>query len=280
MTTKITTLIENSQGEHLSLRFEHGLSFFIERGDTRMIFDMGQGGAFLENAASLGIDPTGADFAAISHGHYDHGGGFRDLVKAGFSGSLITGERIFDKKYATDGVSLEYLGLDFDEAFLARAGIAHRTARGGMESIADGIFLLSAFPRRHGEEIANPRFLVEREGRMEIDDFRDEIALAVESPKGFILLLGCSHPGVMNIVDAARAWLPRPIYALIGGTHLVEASAERLETAVGFIRDAGIEIIGVSHCTGPRGVAELGKLGKKFFKNTTGHCLFMADDRR
>lgn len=113
---------------------------------------------------------------------------------------------------------------------------------------------------------------------MEIDDFGDEIALAVDSPKGFILLLGCSHPGVMNIVEAARAWLPGPIYALMGGTHLVEASAGRLEAASGFIQEAGIEIIGVSHCTGSRGVAMLEKIGRKFFRNTTGHCLLVADE--
>jgi len=229
----------------------------------------------LQNAARLGIDPIAADYVAISHGHYDHGGGTRALIEAGFKGTLITGKGMFDKKYATDGVSLEYLGLDFDEGFLGEAGIPHRIAKGGMEKIADGIFVLSAFPRIHTEEVANPRFLVERNGQRSIDDFSDEISLAVDSPKGFILLLGCSHPGVMNIIDAARAALPGPIYAVIGGTHLVEASPERLEIAVRFIKNLDIEVIGVSHCTGTRGVAELAKIGKKFFKNTTGHALFI-----
>ncbi len=275
MNTKITTLIENSPGEHLSLQSEHGLSFYIERGSTRIIFDMGQGGAFLENAAKLGIDPSNADFAAISHGHYDHGGGLRALVAAGFKGILLTGKGVFNKKYATDGISLEYLGLDTDEKFLGETGIPHRIARGGLEKIADGVFMLSVFPRIHAEEIANPRFLVEKNSTLSIDDFSDEIVLAVDSAKGFILILGCSHPGVMNIIDAARAALPGPIYAIIGGTHLVEASPERLNTAVGFIQSLGIEIIGVSHCTGARGVTELAKIGKRFFRNTTGHSLFV-----
>lgn len=275
MTTKITTLIENSQGEHLSLRSEHGLSFYIERGSTHIIFDMGQDGAFLGNAAKLGIDPAEADFAAISHGHYDHGGGAKALIHAGFKGTLLTGKGVFDKKYATDGISMEYLGLDIDEKFLGETGIPHRIALGGLEKITDGVFMLSAFPRIHAEEIANPRFLVERNSTLSIDDFSDEIVLAVDSAKGFILLLGCSHPGVMNIIDAARTTLPGPIYAIIGGTHLVEASPERLDIAVKFIKGLGIEVIGVSHCTGARGVTELAKIGKKFFRNTTGHSLFV-----
>lgn len=277
MTTRITTLIENSQGEHLSLHTEHGLSFFIEQGTLKIIFDMGQSGAFLENAAKMGIDPSAADIAAISHGHYDHGGGWRALIDAGFKGTLFTGKGVFDKKYATDGVSLEYLGLDFDERFLGASGIPHRIAQGGLEKIADGVFMLSAFPRIHAQEAANPRFLVERNGKLEIDDFSDEIALAVDSPKGFILLLGCSHPGVMNIIDAARASLPRPVYAVMGGTHLVEASPERLDLTVRFIKELNLEIIGVSHCTGAHGVAELAKTGNRFFRNTTGHSLWIVE---
>lgn len=277
MSTKITTLIENSLGEHLSLHAEHGISFLIEHGAAKVLFDMGQTGAFLENAAKLEIDPAEVDCVAISHGHYDHGGGFRSLVAAGYRGTLVTGKGIFNRKFATDGISMEYLGLDFDEKFLKEAGIPHRVAEGGIEEIADGIFVLSAFPRNHADEVLNRRFLVERDGSLCIDDFSDEICLAVETARGFILVVGCSHPGVMNILDAARAILPRSLYAIIGGTHLVEASPERLDRAVKYITESEIEIIGVSHCTGARGVGELSKMGKKFFRNTTGHSLYVDD---
>lgn len=277
MSTRITTLIENSMGEHLSLKAEHGISFFVEKGNTRLLLDMGQGGSFLENAAMLGIDPSTAHFAAISHGHYDHGGGFRSLVAAGFKGTLLTGKGIFDKKYAADGVSLEYLGLDFDEEFLKAAGIRHLVVEQGIEKIAEGIFALTVFPRVHKEEILNPRFRVERNGAMVIDDFSDEICLAVETARGFVLLLGCSHPGLMNILDAARGRLPGPVHAIMGGTHLVEASPERLALAVDYLEKSEIEVFGVSHCTGAPGVEALSKTHKKFFKNSTGHSLLMAD---
>jgi 7,8-dihydropterin-6-yl-methyl-4-(beta-D-ribofuranosyl)aminobenzene 5'-phosphate synthase len=212
---------------------------------------------------------------AISHGHYDHSGGFKALVKAGFKGTLATGSGFFDRKYASDGISLEYLGNDFDEAYLNNVGIAHKVCCNWVERIADGIFILSAFPRVHPSETPNPRFLVERGGRMVKDDFGDEISIAVGSSKGFILILGCSHPGVMNILDSARSSLPGPIFAVIGGTHLVEASPERLKESVDYLDGMDIETIGVSHCTGVMGVAALSERAHGFYRNTTGHSLFV-----
>lgn len=278
MATRITTLIENMQGEHLALHAEHGISFYIEHDGVKLLFDVGQSGAFLDNAAKMGINPSAADFVAISHGHYDHSGGFKPLVAAGYRGALLTGKGFFNRKYAFDGVSLEYLGNDFDKRFLNENGIPHRIIEGAMEKISAGLFILSAFPRIHGAEIPNKRFLIEKGGVLATDDFSDEICLAVGTSHGFVLVLGCSHPGMMNILDAAKAVLPGPVFAVLGGTHLIEASPARLEAAIEYLKGSTIELLGVSHCTGAHAGSELARTGKKLFNNSTGHSLHIDDN--
>ena len=75
---KITCIMDNCALE--GFEHEHGLSFYVEACGKRFFFDLGAGGAFLENARRLGIDPASADFAVISHGHYDHGGGLAEFL--------------------------------------------------------------------------------------------------------------------------------------------------------------------------------------------------------
>ena len=135
MEARITTLIENSQGENLSLETEHGLSFLIEKNSHKVLFDTGQSGAFIENAHKLGLTLNDLEFVAISHGHYDHSGGFRRFSEINQALTLITGKNFFGLKYATDGISHEYLGNNFDETFLEYKRIRHLTAEKAIEEI-------------------------------------------------------------------------------------------------------------------------------------------------
>jgi len=276
METRISTLVENSPGEHRSLRSEHGISFLVERDGAKALFDLGQSDAFAYNARKLGADLSDIGLVALSHGHYDHSGGFRALAEIAKGAVLATGKGFFDGKYATDGVSYAYLGSDFNERFLAERGMRHEVVEREIVEILPGIFLLTRFPRVHPDETINPRFVVRRGGGMVPDDFSDEICMAVKIDKGFAILLGCSHPGMKNMLDAARERLPGPIVAVLGGTHLVEASPASLEASFAYLEKSGIAVIGVSHCTGSAAVEEFARRGVKgFFRNTTGHSLIL-----
>lgn len=273
--TIITTLIENSPGEHHGLLSEHGISFHIRKDGHSLLFDAGQSEAFIHNAAKLRVGLSATDFVVLSHGHYDHSGGFRRLCDYASDFELRIGNGFFVDKYAVRGGAYDFLGNDFDEDFLSDRGIRYSFAAEATEEIVPGVFILSNFPRRHDDEVVNPRFLLRRNNAFEPDRFDDEILLAVDTPRGLVVLLGCSHPGMKNMLDAVTARLRRPILAVLGGTHLVESKGEGLERSLAYLNDGNIKIVGVSHCTGKEAVERLRASNAGFFHNVTGSSLIV-----
>jgi 7,8-dihydropterin-6-yl-methyl-4-(beta-D-ribofuranosyl)aminobenzene 5'-phosphate synthase len=271
----ITTLVENSIGEHLALKNEHGISFFIEKDGHSVLFDAGQTDAFIDNAAWLKKDLRSLDYVVLSHGHYDHSGGLRDLVELGGDFELIMGTGFFTEKYGYRNKSYEYLGNNFDEGFLTAKGIRYRFVEEALSEILPGIYVIGNFPRIHKEEVINPRFKILTENGFENDPFSDEVLVAVDSPKGLIVILGCSHPGMRNMVDAVKKLLDKPIYAVLGGTHLVEAKGKALDLAIEYLQKEGLEVIGVSHCTGKDVMSHLSVSNERYFHNRTGTALIV-----
>ena len=155
MSLKITTLIENTPGEHLALKHEHGISFYIEKDGHKILFDTGQSGSFLYNADQLRIQLSDLEFVVLSHGHYDHSGGLRSLADLTSRFELITGEGFFLEKYAFRGGSYEYLGNNFDRPFLEKHRIHHRIARNGLTELVPRCVChhrISPGPYRRGDQ--------------------------------------------------------------------------------------------------------------------------------
>lgn len=271
---RITTLVENSAGEHKALRTEHGISFYIEKDGHKILFDTGQSDALLHNAAQMGIDLCDLEFVVISHGHYDHSGGFRHIACLSNSFQLKIGQGFFREKYAFRKGAYDFLGNNFDESFLNRHGISYDFVSGPAEEILPGVFILSGFPRKHVDEKINPRFFLRADGTFEPDGFDDEILLALESSRGWVVLLGCSHPGMRNMLDVVRDRLEGRICAVLGGTHLVESKGAGLDRSLEYLNDSGIDIVGVSHCTGKEAMSRLQDMHAGFFHNVTGSSLF------
>lgn len=280
MATHITTLIENHPGEHKALHNEHGISFLIHHNGTSILFDSGQSEQFLLNAQELNEDLANLDHVVLSHGHYDHTNGIPflvDDVTADFT--LHVHRDFFDKKYATEGLSTTYLGASWDRQWVEEHGIELDLIEGNGHELVPGVHIITNFDHPHPLEERNPRFIVLRPGEteMEIDDFRDEISLVIETEKGLIVLVGCSHPGIMNIIDTINARFKQPIYAVLGGTHLVEAHGKRLDEAIGYLSHGSIGKLGLSHCTGDEAMDRLEKDSKVFYRNVTGTGLSVPE---
>lgn len=269
---RITTLIDNHAIPNLNLESEHGFSCFVEVGPVRILFDTGKGEAFLRNAEKLGVDLSRLDHLVISHAHYDHGGGLVPLLES-FSYanlSLWTGRGFSIAKYADEPGGLRYLGLDYDAKLTSIYNLMWHTVCNDTVMIHPGIWLVSGFDRIHPIEQLNPRFVTENEGKKKIDTFSDEIAMVIDSPRGLVLIVGCSHPGILNIVDSIRSRFSKPLYMLIGGIHLFDASSERRDTVVKDLIERSIPKLGASHCTGDEASRMLASEYNGYFPNMAG----------
>ncbi|MFP4179298.1 MAG: MBL fold metallo-hydrolase [Spirochaetaceae bacterium] len=273
MSIRITTLIENSAGEDPSLSNEHGISFFIEKDGRSLLFDTGQSSAFIRNSNKMGIDLSSTDFVVLSHGHYDHTGGFTALSKISNNFELLVKEGIFTEKYSYKDGSYSFKGNSFDRAFLDSRRIAYRFIEEECTGVLPGAYLVGNFPRIFPDEVPGEHFVVLENGQYRHDTFDDEVLLALDSPKGLVLVLGCSHPGVRNMIEHAKKLLKRPVYAILGGTHLKEAEEKRREDTIDYLVREVEGPIGVSHCTGEKAMARLSAATPRYFHNITGSVL-------
>ena len=246
---KITALMDDMPGNNPELGAEHGLSFFAQYGEHRILFDCGQSGAALENAKILGLPVGKAEAVVISHSHYDHGGGYRAFAEAGCRAPLYTGKNFFQPKFARAGESLRDLSPGFDLGYLWEKGITHR-AVSDLTELFPGVYLIGNFPRKHSFEKIPERFLRKTPEGLIPDDFSDEICMAFQISGGLAVLVGCSHPGILNMVTHVKEILNQPVLALFGGSHLVEADEERIHTTLRALEDMGVTRLGLSHCSG------------------------------
>ena len=215
---KITTLIENTTCSP-ELTAEHGLSLYVEAAGHRFVFDTGASGAFADNAARLGIDLAAAEFAILSHGHYDHGGGLGRFLELNPSAGVYASRHCFDECRNASG---KYIGLPPALRCCGRLVLT-----GDEYAIAPGLTLCSC---NHRPERADPWGLTRREGeRLIPDDFRHEQYLLIEEEGKRILLSGCSHKGIVQLVR----WFRPDV--LVGGFHYMKADpvadAERLRAS-------------------------------------------------
>jgi 7,8-dihydropterin-6-yl-methyl-4-(beta-D-ribofuranosyl)aminobenzene 5'-phosphate synthase len=275
MNLKVTTLIENTIGEHLALTAEHGISFLIEYQGTKILFDTGQSDAFIKNAEIMQLNLKDVNHIVLSHGHYDHSGGFPSMVDLTDRFKLWLGTGFFTPKYGKRNDSYEFLGNNFKEDFLQDHSIDYTFVKDDVTQIVPNIYIVTNFPRVNENEVINPRFVLLEKDGFTADPFTDEVLIAIDTPKGLVVLLGCSHPGMKNMLDAVKKHFNKEIYAVLGGTHLVEANDVCLKESLDYLKSGDIDIIGVSHCTGPNAMKQLSDMTSRYFHNRTGTSLFV-----
>lgn len=272
---RITALMDNHRSEHKALIAEHGLSFLVEGMGRRILFDCGASGSTLQNARRLGRPLGGLDAVVLSHSHYDHAAGCRDLLEAGLGSSVLyTGEHFFEPKFAQNGEKYTDLSAGFDQAFLAEHGVTRKTVS-GLAEIAPGAFLISGFPRLHPFETIPERFVRLTENGFMPDDFSDELCLALDLGDRLAVLVGCSHPGILNMIGQVHKLLQKPVWGVFGGTHLAEAAPQRIDATVSGLRGMGLELLGLSHCSGEAAESAICAAGAAGCHLAVGDSLFL-----
>ncbi|MBR4084808.1 MAG: MBL fold metallo-hydrolase [Lachnospiraceae bacterium] len=271
---RISTLIENMPDEKGKLLAEHGLSLHIEFDGRQILFDTGQTGDFIKNAADLGINLKDLDDIMISHGHYDHSGGVMTVLsEIEHPIPFYVGEGFFTSKYKhlSDG-TYRYNGNPFTEEDLKAQKIDLHIVTEDVTNLSEKILIFKNFPAVSGFEKMNEKFVLPQGENCIRDEFREEIALGLRTSKGLVLIVGCSHVGICNILQAVSERVDDHIYAVLGGTHLMEADEERLRETMEVFREFGIQCVAVSHCTGEQGIALARETFKEqFILNNTGN---------
>ncbi|MDW5300291.1 MAG: MBL fold metallo-hydrolase [Sedimentibacter sp.] len=281
MKLKLTTLIEDNIDDAKKLINEHGLSLYIEVDGKNILFDTGQTGDFIKNAKSLNKNLGCIDYIIISHGHYDHSGGFRKLInELNNKVEVIVGAEFFNKKYKLlDVQTYKYIGNSFDENYILEKCIPLKKIEDNVHYISENLMLFHHFERKTDFEIRNDKFFIDDENVKIHDEFEDEIVLGISTKKGLVVVVGCSHVGIINILNSIKEKTGMPIYAVIGGTHLVEANEIRMKKTIEELHKFNLSLIGVSHCTGEEGIKRIKEeFEDTYIYNNTGNVIEIDDE--
>lgn len=255
MTARLQILVED-KNFNPELESEHGLSMLVEGEGIKFIFDCGQSGLAWRNAEKLGVDLKKIKTAVISHSHYDHGGGFTELLKYAKVKTLYTGEGFFNKKFNWDGSKYVFKGVTFMERDFERLHITYKKC-GEILQLDDKIFLVGNFNRTYDFETVPDKFFVGMAKKKVPDTFGDEICMAIRGDDGISLVVACSHVGILNIVSTVAERLNEPVTRLIGGVHLLNADDELIDKTVAELKNLGVKDFKLCHCSGEKVCAKV-----------------------
>jgi 7,8-dihydropterin-6-yl-methyl-4-(beta-D-ribofuranosyl)aminobenzene 5'-phosphate synthase len=276
MNTRLTILCDNSVGMPFGGVGEHGFACHIETDNGHYLFDTGQGLGILQNAAALKKDLRRIDSVMISHGHYDHTGGLPSVLSVRGPVDVYGHPDMFVERSWSDGTTRRFIGIPYRRGYLESLGARFKHGSDWVE-VGPGIHLTGEIPRKTVFETGDPRMTALREDGSSVhpDPLSDDLSVVVESDRGLIIVLGCAHAGMINIMDDVLEKFKRDrIYAVIGGTHLGFSTKHQFEETLKAIDRFNIERIGVSHCTGLEKAAMLhARLGERFFFGCVGAVL-------
>jgi len=247
---KLTILVDNNTIIDRYLLGEPGFSCLLESGGTRILFDTGYSGIYIDNAAALGLDLTSVDAVVISHGHDDHSGGLRHWVdrvpdaRSGRLPLLVAHPRAFDPKRSGDlsigsPISLTELASHFEPRF----------SREPLD-LGGGFMFLGEIPRRGSIEGVAPIGETTGPAGTVPDLLPDDTAIVWKGDEGLVVITGCSHAGIVNIVEhAVKVCGDDRIVDIIGGFHLLGASPDRLSYTASSLGALHPRALHPCHCT-------------------------------
>jgi len=270
MQLHITTLSENTAGR-IGVLAEWGLSILVETEGLKILMDTGLSISAAHNAEVLGVDLSAIDRIVLSHGHRDHTGGLLEVLAKTGEVEVIAHPDLFTAKYVRIGDVDTYAGIPFSREELEALGARFNLSREPVW-VSDRIVTTGELPMITEYEEIDANLYVTTDGELVPDPLLDDRALIINTDHGLVVILGCSHRGIINTLHHARDITGvELVHTVIGGTHLIAASEERVMLTAAALREFGVQRLGVSHCTGLPAAAMLAQeFGDVFFFNNAG----------
>lgn len=252
---KLKVLVDNNTCIDHYFIGEPGVSYLIEDGDYRVLFDLGYSDVFIRNGIKLDVDFLNLDAVAISHSHLDHTWGLEPLIKL-MTEAQLEGrpcKRPLFVAHPDAFVPKTYFGTDEFGMNVSLEKVRKYFAPALTKSslwLTQRLVFLGEIPRLNGFEAKTAIGKQEINGQL-IDDYNmDDTALVYRSEAGLVIITGCSHAGICNIVEYARAVCgDERIADVIGGLHLLNPLREQLYGTVDYFRSIGCKAIHACHCT-------------------------------
>ena len=274
MSIHLTILCENSVDKvsPYGLLGEHGFSCHLRTPDGDFLFDSGGGMTIMNNAKLLGVDFSKLKGIIFSHGHFDHTGGLKQVLEQTGPIPIYAHDDLFSAHFSKNSGKMHNIGIPWPKDELEKLGADFHLSSTPYEITPD-LLLSGEVPRLSKEETGDPNLLtIVNSGEQCTDPLHDDLSLFINTSKGLVILLGCAHAGLLNIIDhAIKKKKKKKIYMVLGGTHLKFCSEDQMTATLDRLEGLNVELIGASHCTGLRGARMLSeRFGERFFSASVG----------
>lgn len=262
MEAVITVLCDNSISKS-GFVGEHGFSILIERADKKYLFDTGPGMSLPLNLKTLNKNLDGLKRVFISHGHYDHTGGLKWIVQQMGGVEVVAHSALFSRHMLLDPENRlhpsHYIGCPYTQRELENLGATFNFIN-HTEEINPGLWFVAGIDRNPQQIPKDTRLVLPQEKGFAPDPMEDDASLLMETDSGPVLILGCAHSGVLNILDHVKEKMGiGKLCAILGGTHLMFYGPEDIARVISKFEEFYVDMVAVSHCTGMQGVIELSK---------------------
>lgn len=257
-------MVKRKSGPNMNFLAEHGFSALIETEAAKVLIDTGATGISLEhNLNLLGLTMEDIDVVVLSHGHNDHTGGIGKVT-----GRIVAHPDTFLERYLTPNDKTVY-ELTAPKPDPVKHQIEYTR---GPTKLAKGIISTGEVERIHAwEEL--PVFKIVRNETMEDDKVLDDQGIVINTPKGLVVIQGCSHSGIINTIEAAKSITGiNEVYCVIGGFHLIGPAEKKIGRTIEEFKRLGVRKIVPIHCTGFEGIKQISAQMPQSFEYCTVGC--------
>ena len=252
---KLTILVDNNTLIDRYFYAEPGVSYFIEDEGKRILFDVGYSDVFIRNAQKMNINLLDMDFVVLSHGHLDHTWGLDPLIRIYTEAKI---EEIAHKKPTLIAHPLTLLtktlnGLEEIGSTLSEEKLSqHFQVKLSKEPVwlTERLVFLGEIERKNDFEAKKPIGKVVTDDLEEDDYLVDDSVLVYKSSRGLVIITGCSHAGICNIVEYAQEiYEDDRVIDIVGGLHLLNPPEEQLQGTLDYMKALQPTEVHACHCT-------------------------------